>query len=393
MTVLIVGAGFSGAVYARTLAEAGYQVQIIDKRSHIGGNAYDDVDANGVRVHAYGPHIFHTKLRSVMEWLQRFGRFAPYEHKVRAKLPDGRMAPLPINLDTINMVFGTCFETSDEVQAHLAEVALDFPQPRNAAEYLYGSIGQELTDLFFRPYTKKMWQQDLEDMSASVVKRIPLRTDRIDTYFSSDETQLMPVAGYTALFQEILAHPRIEIELGVTFEKHMLRGFEFCFNAMPIDEFFDFVLGDLPYRSIRFHHRTEHDTVAPSAPVVNFTDTLPFTRETYWDAFPHHRVHRTGQRTITKEEPCDYRDNGMERYYPVKTADGRYQALYEKYRLLARRAPNMAFIGRCGTYQYLDMDQVINQSLAGAERWLSQHRSAYTSPPIDRLFQAGGGLA
>jgi UDP-galactopyranose mutase len=372
MRILVVGAGFAGAVYARTLAEAGHGVTVIDKRPHIGGNAYDFADTNGVRVHLYGPHLFHTKLQRVIDWLTRFGSFIPYEHKVRAILPNGKLAPMPINLDTVNAVFGTGYSTAAEVEAHLARVALKIAEPRNAAEHLQSRIGVELTDLFFRPYTKKMWGFDLEDMSPSVVKRIPLRTDRVDTYFASDETQMLPRDGYTALFASMFDHPGIELGLGTGFSRDMLKQYGFCFNAMPIDEYFGFQLGDLPYRSIRFHVRTEMDGAAWEAPVTNFTDSGPYTRETNWDALPRHRVEATGRRTITREEPCDYRDNGMERYYPVKTADGRYQALYEKYRALAEAEPDMEFIGRCGTYQYLDMDQVINQSLAGAERWLKQ---------------------
>lgn len=373
MRILVVGAGFAGAVYARTLADAGHKVSVIDKRPHIGGNAYDFVDTNGVRVHLYGPHLLHTKLQRVIEWLTRFGSFIPYEHKVRALLPNGKLAPMPVNLDTVNAVFGTSYNTAEDVEAHLARVALQIPEPRNAAEYLQSHIGTELTDLFFRPYTKKMWGFELEEMAPAVVKRIQLRTDRVDTYFASDETQMLPRDGYTALFEKIFDHPDIELRLQTVFVHGMQQAFGFCFNAMPIDEYFRYTLGDLPYRSIRFHTRTEADSAPWEAPVTNFTDAGPYTRETNWDALPRHRVEATGRRTITKEEPCDYQDNNMERYYPVKTADGRYQALYEKYRALAEAEPDMEFIGRCGTYQYLDMDQVINQSLAGAERWLKQH--------------------
>ncbi len=370
MTILIVGAGFSGAVYARTLADAGWDVTVIDKRPHIGGNAFDSVDHNGVRVHAYGPHLFHTKSRRVIDWISRFSAFVPYQHRVRALLPSGVLAPLPINLDTVNLVFGTAYETAEEVEAHLARVALPIAAPANAAEHLYANIGRELTDLFFRPYTKKMWGMDLEDMSAAVVQRIPLRKDRTDTYFADDEIQMMPKDGYAAIFEKILDHPGISVQLGVSFDKAMLADYEYCFNAMPIDEYFDFALGELPYRSIRFHARSEADAGAVDIPVVNFTDTGPYTRETYWDALPFHRVVETGQRTVTREEPCDYRDNNMERYYPVKTADGRFQAVYETYKTLAAAEAKVSFIGRCGTYQYLDMDQVINQSLAGVERWI-----------------------
>jgi UDP-galactopyranose mutase len=370
MKILVVGTGFAGAVHARVLAEAGHRVTVIDKRPHIGGNCFDYVDDNGVRVHAYGPHLFHTKNQRVVDWLRQWGEFVPYRHKVRALLPSGALAPLPINLNTVNLVFGTSFETAEEVETHLREVALPIENPQNAAEHLYSNIGVELTDLFFRPYTKKMWSLDLEDMSASVVKRLPLRFDEKDTYFADDEIQMMPRDGYTTLFERIFAHLDIEVKLDFSFNKYMIRQYDFCFNAMPIDEFFDFSLGELPYRSLKFHHRSEPASDVSEWSVVNFTDTGPFTRETMWDAIPCHRVQETGRRTISREEPCDYRDNNHERYYPVKTADGRYQKLYEEYKKLAAAEPNIDFIGRCGTYQYLDMDQVINQSLTNVDGWI-----------------------
>jgi UDP-galactopyranose mutase len=370
MRILVVGAGFAGAVHARVLAEAGHKLIVIDKRPHIGGNCFDFVDGNGVRVHAYGPHLFHTKSPRIVDWLKQWGETVPYRHKVRALLPSGALAPLPINLNTVNLVFGTAYQTAGEVEGHLRKVALQITEPKNAAEHLYSKIGTELTDLLFRPYTKKMWALDLEDMSASVVKRLPLRFDKKDTYFADDEIQMMPRDGYTALFERIFAHPNIEVRLGVAFAKAMLTDYDFCFNSMPIDEFFDFCLGELPYRSIRFHHRTEKGGEAPEWSVVNFTDNSPFTRETIWDALPCHRVQENSSRTISREEPCDYRDNNHERYYPVKTADGRYQQLYENYKKLAEAVSTMDFIGRCGTYQYLDMDQVINQSLINAQRYV-----------------------
>ena len=374
MRILVVGAGFAGAVHARVLAEAGHKLTVIDTRQHIGGNCYDFIDENGVRVHAYGPHLLHTKNQRIVEWLKQWGEFVPYRHKVRALLPSGGLAPLPINLNTVNLVFGTNFKTAQDVEEHLRKVALPISEPQNAAEHLYSKIGRELTDLFFRPYTKKMWAMDLEEMSASVVKRLPLRFDEKDTYFADDEIQMMPRNGYTAVFDRIFAHPNIDIRLGVAFEKTMLADYEFCFNSMPIDEFFDFQLGELPYRSIRFHHRTERAREAPEWSVVNFTDSGPFTRETMWDAIPCHRVEETGKLTISREEPCDYRENNHERYYPVKTADGRYQALYEDYKKLADAESQMNFIGRCGTYQYLDMDQVINQSLANVQSYVRKFK-------------------
>lgn len=372
--ILIVGAGFAGAVHARRLAEAGYGVHVIDQRPHIGGNAYDYTDANGIRVHAYGPHLFHTKNRSVIDWISRFGVFTPYTHKVRARLVSGQCVPLPINLDTVNAVFGTRFETASEVEAHLRSVSLPIGNPSNAAEHLYANIGRQLTDLFFRPYTKKMWAMDLEEMSAAVVKRVPLRTDRVDTYFADDEVQMMPRDGYTRIFEAIFDHPGIAISLNTKFETAMEADYAFCFSAMPIDEYFEFCLGELPYRSLRFHHRTEAGLPEQDWSITNFTDSGPLTRETAWHVMPHHVMENTGRHSLTTEEPCDYRDNHMERYYPVKTADGRYNQLYNRYSQLAKEKDgSIAFIGRCGTYQYLDMDQVINQSLIHVEKWLARH--------------------
>ena len=373
--ILIVGAGFAGAVHARILAEHNFHIDVIDQRPHIAGNAYDQTDANGIRVHQYGPHLFHTKNQAVIDWLAPFANFVPYRHKVRALLPSGVPVPLPINLDTVNEVFNTTLQTATDVSDHLARIAIPHPNPTNAADYLYAQIGRDLTDLFFRPYTKKMWQFDLEDMAAAVVKRIPLRTDRTDTYFADDEQQMLPRDGYTALFERIFAHPTIRVTTGQKFDPAMLADYDFCFNAMPIDEFFGSCFGDLPYRSIRFHHRTTSNMTTPDWSVTNFTDAGPLTRETTWHALPHHLITETGRRTITAEEPCDYRDNAMERYYPVKTADERYQPLYQKYRSLAERdCPTMRFIGRCGTYQYLDMDQVINQSMISAKNFLTNPR-------------------
>ncbi len=370
--ILIVGAGFAGAVHARTLAEAGYQVHVIDQRNHIAGNAYDYTDDNGIRLHAYGPHLFHTKMPRVIAWIKQFGEFVPYTHKVRARLPSGEPVPLPINLDTVNAVFATNYETAEQVHEHLKSVSLPIENPANAAEHLYANIGKTLTDLFFRPYTKKMWALDLEDMSAAVVKRIPLRTDRTDTYFADDDTQMMPREGYTKIFEAIFNHENIKISLNTKFEKSMLADYDFCFNAMPIDEYFDFSLGELPYRSLKFHHSTHPGTPDQPWSITNFTDTGPITRETAWHILPHHITTNTNRHTLTREQPCDYRDNNMERYYPVKTADGRYNKLYDQYKILAEAEPKIAFIGRCGTYQYLDMDQVINQSLTHVEAWLVQ---------------------
>jgi UDP-galactopyranose mutase len=371
--ILIVGAGFAGATYARELAEHGISTHVIDRRPHIGGNSYDELAPTGVRIHKYGPHLFHTNHHHVVEWLMRFGRLVPYEHRVQAALPDGQRVPFPINRRTINMVFGVRLRTDAEVQEFLRAQAIPCTAPANAAEYLNASIGRVLTDLFFRPYTRKMWALDLEDLDVAVVKRIPIRMDEEDRYFPEDRYQFLPEQGYARLFDAILDHPRIRVTTSLAFSRAMLADYAHCFNSMAVDEYFDNMLGPLPYRSIRFHHRDEpaaNDT--QSAAVVNCTDSGPFTRATDWARLPGHAVRQGPLRTVTREEPCNYRDNDLERYYPVKTSDGRYERLYRQYADLAAREPKLTFIGRCGTFQYLDMHQVINQSLAGANAWLAE---------------------
>ena len=371
---LVIGAGFAGAVYARSLADAGHRVTVVDKRNHIGGNAFDFVDDAGVRVHRYGPHLFHTNNQAVVEWLKRFGDWIPYEHRVRARLSDGRHVPLPVNRNTVNEVFDTALTNAAEVEAFLKSLALPIENPRNAAEFLYSRIGTLLTDLFFRTYTKKMWALDLEELSTMVVKRLHIRFDDDDRYFADDRFQLLPAAGYTGIFENIFDHPDIEVCLNANYEHGMEAGYSHCFNSMPIDEFFGFKLGELPYRSIRFHSVQRTATPSPGWAITNYTDASPFTRETSWGDLPAHRLKSGEMKTVTIEEPCDYRDNDHERYYPIKTADDRYAILYDSYKKLSEAEPHMRFIGRCGTYQYLDMHQVINQSLVGVGEFLRKCR-------------------
>lgn len=368
--ILIVGAGFAGAVYGRELAEAGYHVEIIDQRDHIAGNAYDAVDENGVRVHKYGPHLFHTSNEKVFDWISTFGEMIPYRHSSQALLEDGRLVPMPINRETLEVMFDTTLSNEAEVEALLASQAVPIKTPKNAGEYLLSRIGTTLTDLFFRPYTKKMWGLELEDMDASVVKRIPIRTDYSRDYFPNDAFQVLPKEGYTALFRAILDHPNINVTLNTTFDKTMLADAQWCFNSMAIDEYFDQCFGELPYRSIRFYNETRAVDAVSGATVVNYTNTGPFTRETRWGLLPDHIVTPGSQTTVTLEEPCSYQDNNFERYYPVKTADGRYQAVYQQYADAASKIDGISFIGRCGTYQYLDMHQVINQSLTHCHKWI-----------------------
>ncbi|MFD1914278.1 UDP-galactopyranose mutase [Halodurantibacterium flavum] len=372
-SVLVVGAGFAGAVFARTLAEAGYHITVIDKRHHIAGNAYDEVDATGTRVHVYGPHLFHTSNMGVVKWLSRFTEWLPYRHFVDALLPSGQLAPLPINKTTLERFFNVSLDGEGSVNNLLAAQAVGISNPANAAEYLNSRLGRELTDTFFRPYTKKMWDLDLEDLDASVVKRIPLRADDNRDYFPDDTFQGLPADGYTELFRRIFDHPSIEVHLNESFDRSREQFYDYTFNSMPIDEYFGFCEGDLPYRSIKFHTRIQDVGDETGASVLNFTDSGPYTRETYWRRLPGHAVKPSSVQPVTREEPCDYRDNNFERYYPVKRSDGASTLLYDKYKALAMEIEGRtAFIGRCGTYQYLDMHQVINQSLQKANKWLME---------------------
>ena len=369
--VLIVGAGFAGAVLAREIAEAGHSVEVIDTRPHIGGNCFDSVDETGVRIHRYGPHLFHTSNQRVVDWLSRFTEWLAYEHRVVARLPDGRLVPMPVNLDTVNALFGLSLSTPEEVAAQLAAVSVPRDPVVNAEDHLFSTIGPELTNLFFRPYTKKMWDMDLTEIDAAVVRRLQIRTTREAGYFTNDTFQAMPKDGYTAIFERILDHHAITVRLGTPFTHAMLNDYDHCFNSMAIDEFFGFAHGELPYRSIRFHTSSVPTAKASPHVTINYTDAGPYTRETWWHNIPGHQE-ASGPRVLrTVEEPCDYHDNNHERYYPVKTHDGRFDQLYRQYEAEASKLPHVTFIGRCGTYQYLDMHQVINQSLLSAGRWIA----------------------
>ncbi len=371
MKVLIVGAGMAGACYARELADAGHDVSVIDRRDHIAGNCFDFTSATGVRVHRYGPHLFHTSNMRVVEWLSRFTEWEPYEHRVVARLGDGRHVPLPINVQTVSGVYGINVTDAEAVRELLEREVVQRDPVSSAEDHLYATIGPRLTDMFFAPYTEKMWNLRLSDLDPAVVRRVQVRIDTDDRYFPTDTFQAMPRAGYTAMFNEILRSPRISVSLSTPFKHEMEADYDICFNSMPIDEYFENCYGELPYRSIRFHHSVHAFSGAPKHVTINYTHREPFTRETWWHNIPCHRLDGGQDVVRTVEEPCDYRDNNLERYYPVKTLDGRYDKIYKKYQDLAAGFAKVNFIGRCGTYQYLDMHQVLNQSLIGVSKVIS----------------------
>jgi len=331
MKILIVGAGLSGVTIARELADNGHKVHVIDRRDHIAGNAYDYINEHGIRVHKYGPHLFHTNNKKVFQWLTRFTDWVKYHHKVKAQLKDGRYVTLPVNKETKDIV------------------------------------GEEnVLDIFFRPYTKKMWGVELDKLNPDIINRVPIRDDDNELYFPDDKIQYMPRQGYTKMVENILHHHNITVDLKVHFNKLLEKEYDHVFNSMPIDEYYEFKYGKLPYRSIKFETISLPIPKALPTAVVNFTHNGPKTRVTEWKNIPCHGDNRY-MTTLTFEEPCDYLENNLERYYPVKDASGNNKKTYEKYKKL--QSKNMTFIGRCGLYAYLDMHQAINSSLAIAKRF------------------------
>ncbi len=359
--ILVVGAGFAGSVIARELAEkGGFQVDVIDSRDHVGGNAYDLIHPNtGGRYHKYGPHIFHTNDQRVFSYLSRFTGWIPYEHRVEVSVEGIGDVPIPININTINAIYDKNISSEAELNEFFEEVRVCIDSPKNAREYLLNLYGEKITELFFSRYTKKMWGVELEDTPISTVARIPVRGDFNANYFN-DTYQVMPDKGYENLFLNLLDHEFIRVSLGKSFSKEMEVGYWHTFNSMPIDVYFDQCFGELPYRSIKFEHRFG-EKFFHKVPTVNFSDFSRYTRKTGWLLYPGcgsgHLEH------VTYEIPCDYRDNDFERYYPVRTPDGWPQNLYKKYESLAKELSRMTFIGRCGKYIYYDMHQVVAQSL------------------------------
>lgn len=335
--ILIVGAGFSGAVIARELADKGYKIVIIDKRDHIAGNAYDYDNELGIKIHKYGPHLFHTNNKTVFDWLSNYTEWTPYKHKVKAILSDGRYVTLPVNKETKTIV------------------------------------GEEnIIDTFIRPYSEKMWGMKLEELDPQIINRVPIRDDYNEYYFPNDEYQFMPKNGFTELFKKILNHPNINVKLNTSFEKSMEDDYDFIFNSMPIDEYYDFCFGELPYRSIKFINiNIPIPKILPET-VVNFTHNGPHTRVTEWKNIPGHGTTKEWT-TLTYEEPCDYKENNMERFYPVKDMDGINRALYKKYELIKNK--KVTFIGRMGMYVYLDMHQCVSSALSIANNFIYNKKS------------------
>lgn len=356
----IVGAGFAGSVLAERLAsQHDAKVLIIDRRDHIGGNAYDRLDDAGLLIHQYGPHIFHTNSDEIVAYLSQFTQWRPYEHRVLAEVR-GMLVPIPINRTTLNRLFDLALSSDEEAARYLAARAEPVSDIRTSEDVVVNAVGRELYELFFRGYTRKQWGMDPSELDRSVTARIPTRTGVDDRYFG-DVHQMMPADGYTAMFERMLDHPNIERSLGTDWRdvRDQVDAGHLIFTG-PVDEYFDYRFGKLPYRSLRFEHRTvDAEQVQPVA-VVNYPDeAVPYTRVTEYK-------HLTGQQHAATSLTYEYPAAEGDPFYPIPRPEN--QELYKKYEALADRTPNVSFVGRLATYRYYNMDQVVGQALATFRR-------------------------
>lgn len=351
---LIVGAGFAGSVLAERLAKVeNKKILIIDKRNHIAGNAYDHYDEAGILVHKYGPHIFHTNSKDVFDYLSQFTAWRNYQHRVLANV-DGQLLPIPINLNTINSMFGLNLN-SDEVVGFFQSRAETKKVLVTSEDVVLNSVGRELYEKFFKGYTQKQWGMDPSQLSASVTARIPTRTNRDDRYFT-DTYQVMPLYGYTKMFENILNHPNINVMLNTDYKQAIDEiAYKNLIFTGPIDEFFDFRYGKLPYRSIEFKFETLDQEVFQQTGTINYPNDYGFTRITEFK-------HLSGQRHYKTSIVYEFPKADGDPYYPIPKPDN--AELYKKYEALANQTKNTYFVGRLATYRYYNMDQVVAQALS-----------------------------
>jgi UDP-galactopyranose mutase len=355
---LIVGAGFAGSVLAERLAnERNERVLLIDRRNHIGGNAYDRYDDDGLLIHQYGPHIFHTNSQQIFDYLSRFTEWRFYEHRVLAEV-DGKQVPIPINLDTVNKLYGLNL-TSEQLKDWFAERAEKVDEIKTSEDVVVSAVGRELYEKFFRGYTRKQWGLDPSELDKSVTSRVPTRTNRDDRYFT-DEFQFMPKHGYTRMFEKMVSHPNIHIMTQTDYEdvKHIVPHRRVIYTG-PIDEYFNFQFGKLPYRSLRFEHVTLDEPWHQSVGVVNYPQTHDYTRVTEYK-------YLTGQEHAKTALTYEYPSAEGDPYYPIPKPEN--QELFKKYERLALATPDVWFVGRLATYRYYNMDQIVGQALATFRR-------------------------
>ncbi len=357
---LIVGCGFAGSVLAERLAnQHGARILMIDKRDHIAGNAFDEKDAAGILMHRYGPHIFHTNSNEVFAYLSNFTNWRAYEHRVLASVRD-KLVPIPINRTTLNELFDLDLKTDAEAAAYLASRAESVDEIKTSEDVVINAVGRELYELFFRGYTRKQWGLDPSELDKLVTARIPTRTNTDDRYFA-DKHQAMPADGYTAMFKAMLDHPNIDIALGADFRdlKDEVEASHIIYTG-PIDEYFDFRFGKLPYRSLKFEHKTLDQAQYQSVGTINYpSEDIPYTRISEYK-------HLTGQTSDKTSITLEYPSAEGDPYYPIPRPEN--QALFKKYEALADATTGVTFVGRLATYRYYNMDQIVGQALATFRR-------------------------
>lgn len=373
---LIVGAGFAGSVLAERLAKVcNKRVLICDKRNHIGGNAYDHYNDAGILVHKYGPHIFHTNSREVFEYLGQFTEWRQYEHRVLASI-DGQLIPIPINLETINRLYNMNLSPRD-MEKFLETVAEPREQIRTSEDVVVSKVGRELYEKLFRNYTRKQWDLDPSELDAAVTARLPVRFNRDCRYFT-DTYQAMPLHGYTRMFENMLDHPNIKIMLNTDY--HELEG-EVAYEEMiytgPVDEFFDFRYGKLPYRSLHFKHETHHVEWFQPNSVVNYPNEHLYTRITEFK-------YLTGQVHSKTSVVYEFPRAEGDPYYPVPKPEN--QELYKRYKALADATVGVHFVGRLATYKYYNMDQVTAQALTLFNKLSGSQRVPTTTRAKSMLY-------
>jgi UDP-galactopyranose mutase len=372
---LVVGAGFAGSVIAERLAsQHDAHVLVIDKRPHVAGNAYDHLDEAGILIHQYGPHIFHTNSDEIVDYLSQFTAWRAYEHKVLAEVR-GQLVPIPINRTTLNMLFGLDLQTDEEAAAYLASRAETVAEIRTSEDVVINAVGRELYELFFQGYTRKQWGIDPSGLDKAVTARIPTRTNTDDRYFG-DKHQVMPRDGYTAMFNRMLDHPNIDVLLSTDYKDVLgeVDAGHIVFTG-PIDEYFGFRFGKLPYRSLRFEHKVLEQENFQAVAVVNYPNPqVPYTRITEYK-------HLTGQQHPTRTSiTYEYPSAEGDPYYPIPRPEN--QELFKKYEALADSTQNVTFVGRLATYRYYNMDQVVGQALATFRRLDAKRKTEGATSPM-----------
>jgi UDP-galactopyranose mutase len=374
MKISVVGAGFSGAVVARELASAGHNVTVFDLRSHVAGNCHTERDPEtGIMLHAYGPHIFHTSDARVWQYVQQFDIFMPFTNRVKAHA-QGKVYSLPINLMTINQLFGKQF-SPNEAQAFIESVGdKSIAEPRTFEEQALRFVGREIYETFFRGYTRKQWGMDPSKLPASILKRLPVRFSYDDNYYSST-FQGIPRNGYTYIVERILGHPNITVVLSMTFTREMAKDYDHVFYSGPIDAWFDHSQGRLGYRTLDFEVLRVAGDYQGNA-VINYCDEgVPWTRVaehkhfTPWELYDKTIVYREYSRLC---EPDDTP------YYPIRLLDDKTQ--FSRYVAMAQQEQGVTFLGRLGTYRYLDMHVTIAEALDVAKIYLASRSSGLPMP-------------